>query len=233
MNRDLMLMRLHLEALFVHDESGRMVQVNVAELIDAPRFFLGRTRSGVIVRFGVGLPNEIADRLSALAESESNGLATKDPVHAAEYLKVLETQAPVTNVFWEQAFTFPEESTTDDEHGAVQITEDNADLLRGGFEEWLGDVAHAQPFLAIVDGGRAVSVCASVRITSEAHECGIETLTDFRGRGLAVRAAAAWAVHIRRLGIVPLYSTHWDNIASQHLAAKLGCLHFGSDFYVS
>src|SRR5689334_22541574 len=102
--RDLQLMELHVAALFVHDENGRMVRVNVAQQIDAPRFFLGRTPAGIIVRFRTDLRDEIVERLKALAAGEPPDLATKDPVHAAEYLKILEAHSPLRGIFHEQAF---------------------------------------------------------------------------------------------------------------------------------
>jgi RimJ/RimL family protein N-acetyltransferase len=232
-DRDLELIRLHVEALFVHDESCRMVRVNVPEFIEPPRFFLGRTAAGVLVRFSAGLPEEIAGRLSELGETEACNLADKDPVHAMKYLEILATHSLVKGVWNEQAFAFPDVLEPAVASEVMQITQDNADLLRGGFDNWLADISKAQPFIAVVQNGRAVSLCATVRITPHAHECGIETLPDHRGRGLAGQAAAMWAVEVRKIGATPLYSTLWDNIASQRVAAKLGCRHFGSDFYVA
>ena len=230
---NLRLMDLHLEALFVHDERGRMVRVNVAENIEPPCFFLGRTPAGVVVRFSAGLPNETVERLSELSTTEPCDLAIKDPVHMDEYLKILEEHSPIKGVWHEQAFVFPEDPGTSADSEVELITVEATDLLLGGFEEWLGDVAEAQPFTAVVEDGHAVSLCASVRITPRAHECGIETIPDRRGHGLAARAASAWAVQVSKLGLTPLYSTYWDNAASQRVAAKLRCYRFGSDFYVA
>lgn len=227
------LMDLHLRALFVHDENDAMVRVNVAEEIAAPRFFLGRTPTGVVVRFGAGLPREIADRLRELTESETLDLQTKDPIHARKYIEILSELSPVTAVNHEQAFAFPDDGETHGASDVVDITEDNIELLHGGFEDWLADVPIAQPFVAVVRDGRAVSLAASVRITPRAHECGIETLPAHRGRGLAAMAARAWAHRVRKVGVTPLYSTMWDNVSSQRLAAKIGCIRFGSDFYVT
>jgi hypothetical protein len=44
------LMRLHIEALFVHDAEQCMVRVNEPNGALAPRFFLGRTSDGIITR---------------------------------------------------------------------------------------------------------------------------------------------------------------------------------------
>ena len=66
-------------------------------------------------------------------------------------------------------------------------------MLRGGFEELVAELSDWQPFLAIVEESRAVSVCRSVRITAVAHEAGVETLPDFRGKGYAKDVVAGWA----------------------------------------
>jgi predicted GNAT family acetyltransferase len=76
-------------------------------------------------------------------------------------------------------------------------------------------------------------VCASVRVTVDAHEAGVETHPDFRGRGQGARAVAAWATLVRESGAVPLYSTSWSNEASRRLASRLGLVQFGSDLHIT
>ncbi len=90
-----------------------------------------------------------------------------------------------------------------------------------------------QPFLALVEENRAVSVCRSVRITPDAHEAGVETLPEFRGRGYAKDMVAGWARAVQSLGALPLYSTSWDNTASQAIAKKLHMKLYGADFHVT
>ncbi|HVG44817.1 MAG TPA: GNAT family N-acetyltransferase [Longimicrobium sp.] len=87
--------------------------------------------------------------------------------------------------------------------------------------------------MAVVEDGRAVAVCSSVRITDAAREAGVETAPGFRGRGHAARAVAAWAVAVRRMGAIPLYSTSWSNAASQGVARKLGLRMFGADLHIT
>jgi hypothetical protein len=41
-------MRLHVEALFIHDAEGQLVRVNDPDGAPAPRFFLGRTVDGAV-----------------------------------------------------------------------------------------------------------------------------------------------------------------------------------------
>lgn len=82
--------------------------------------------------------------------------------------------------------------------------------------------------------GRAVAVCASVRISGQGHETGVETDPAYRRRGYATRAVAAWSQEVKRRG-VPLcfYSTSWENDASRHVAARLGLTLMGADFSIA
>ena len=79
----------------------------------------------------------------------------------------------------------------------VSINETNANLLRGGFDDWLPDIRHRQPFGAVVENNRAVSICAGVRITDAVHGAGVETLAGHRRLGHAARAIAGWAFAVR------------------------------------
>jgi RimJ/RimL family protein N-acetyltransferase len=214
-------MRLHVEALYRHDARGRIASSNEWRPAPAPRFHLGRTSEGLVRRFRTDLPDALCAELEALAADES-ALA-----------RALAAHAPVERVWTGPAYALPAHATPVAHASVVAIDASNADLLRGGFEAWLDDVPHRRPFLAVLDGGRAVALCASVRISAAAHEAGVETLPAFRGRGYAVAAVAAWAEAVRRAGALPLYSTSSDNLASRRVAAKLAAREIGSDFHVA
>lgn len=113
------------------------------------------------------------------------------------------------------------------------VTENNAEILQGKFEELIPDIAVEQPFVSLVEKNRAVSICRSVRITPEAHEAGLETLPDFRGKGYAKDITAEWARRVLAVGAIPLYSTDWENTASQAVARKLGLKCYGTDFHIA
>ena len=115
---------------------------------------------------------------------------------------------------------------------AVRVTPENTDLLQT-FPEWRDEVAFREPFIVVVERARAVALCCSVRITPAAHEAGVETLPECRGRGFASQAVGAWARAVAALGALPLYSTSNDNVASQGVARRLGMHRFGLDFHVS
>lgn len=225
---DLELMRMHVHGLFTHDARGRMVPVNEPGGAPAPRFFLGRTAEGSVWRFRHDVDDDLARELERLCRAEPAGDDFRLSPGAAETYAAL--LAPVQRTWAGPAYHVPRDLPASGD--AVRITTANAELLRPHLEAWLGDVATAQPLLVSAERGRAVSICASVRITSEADEAGVETAAAFRGRGHAARAVSAWAAAVRELGRVPLYSTSWENAASQALARSLGLRRFGADLHI-
>jgi len=225
---------LHLDALFVHDERGRILTRNALDRGPAPRFFLGRTPGGNRWRFRDDLPDDLAERLEALCAEEPPSTDLRAPPrHGERYGELLAAHAPITETWSGPAYRFPE-ALPPTATEAVRLTDENAGLLRGGdLEPWIEDIGQSEPLVASVRDGRAVSVCGSVRITQEAHEAGVETSVGARGRGFAVAVVAAWARAVRETAAEPLYSTSWENTASQGVARKLGLIPYANDFSIT
>jgi hypothetical protein len=226
------LMEFHVKALFTHDQNARLRMINEpwpGEAL-APRFFLGRTIVGTtLCRFRYDVPVKLVEQLERLCADEPvvTDFQTK-PKHAEEYLNLLQgerfTMGP--------CFLVPDEIVPFTQ--VVSITPVNrTEFLHGDFEWLNSEIDFAQPCIALVREGRAVSICRSVRITSRAHEAGLETLNAFRGRGYAAAVVAGWAMAVRELGIVPLYSTSWENAASRSVAAKSALTFYGVNFTVT
>lgn len=191
-----------------------------------------RTGEGALVRFRRDVPDALAGALESLARSEPLVWPPpRRPVHEARYLGLLADHASVERVWAGPAFVFGAVSPAEGDD-VVAIDETNADLLRGGLDAWLADVPHRRPFMAALSGGRAVALCASVRISAAVHCAGVETLATHRCQGHAVRVALAWATAVRAVGATPFYSTSWDNPASQGVARRLGLELAGVDFHV-
>lgn len=223
-------MRLHVAALFTLDKTERLEAVNDSGGAPAPRFFLGRTTAGDQCWFRHDVPDETVADLQAIIRDQaitSGELAAIDP---APFIERLARDARVLRTWMGPAFTFPE-PLADAPHTAP-VTAENADLLSPYLESWRGDIAGGVPMVVALDNGTAVSICASVRVTAQAHEAGVETHPEFRRRGHAARAVVAWARTVRAMGVVPLYSTSWDNEASLALSKSLGLIPFGADLHV-
>jgi len=224
---DLHLARLHVDALFTYDDRMRIRTAQPSGR-PAPRFFLSRTRDGNVWRCRCDLDEAIAHELQEACAGEPIGDEHLPSPHGAQrYEQVLARSAPVGYRQAGPAYAFPSELPQAND--AVLITPANADLLCPYLEDWRDDVL-GRPFLyAMVIDGCAVSVCTSSRTTASADEAGVATAPPFRGRGLARRAVSAWARAVRDQGRVPLYSTSWENTASQALARSLGLARFAAD----
>ena len=94
------------------------------------------------------------------------------------------------------------------------------------------ELASRQPCFAAVEDGVAVSVCYSARTGAQAAEAGVETVEAYRGRGHATRVAAAWAAAVRAQGLLPLYSTSWENAASRAVARHLGIEPYAENWHI-
>lgn len=149
------------------------------------------------------------------------------PKHIETYMNLLQSDRFTMG----PCYFVPDETVRNSQ--VVGITRDNMDeVLHGGFEWLKSEIDYAQPCMALVREGKAVSICRSVRITSRAHEAGLETLDEFRGRGYAAAVVAGWAMAVRDIGGIPLYSTSWDNLSSQSVARKLSLSYYGVNFSI-
>lgn len=221
------LMRVRVEALFTHDAHGRMLRSNEPDGVPAPRLFLGRTRSGHVFRLGQAVPDSLARRLAGIIDREPPQDDLRAPPVGAEALRdALERDAPIVRETAGPAYRFPD-ALRSPSIAVVSITAESARLVQ---ETWPDLVLPDwQPCFAVVRDGAAVSVCFSARRGRQAAEAGVNTLPEFRGRGYAAAVTAAWGAAVRDLGLVPLYSTTWDNTASQGVARRAGLLMFGAD----
>ena len=229
-------MQLHIHALCRHDSKLRLVSVNDWQPRAPARFFLGRTRDGNIWRFGDGVPGDVCEEIESLCVDEPETL-TGSPHHESTYVEILSAHKPVEQIWHGPAYWFPH-GTAELEHAgyaraAIYVNEENATVLNNSMSDWLEDVPHQQPFAAVVVNNQAVAVCASVRITPEAHEAGVETHTSHRRKGYALSAVSAWAIAVEANGALPLYSTSDENQVSQSVAARLGLVQYGTDFHIT
>ena len=224
-------MRVHVETLFTRDRAGRLLLVNALGHGAAPRFFLGRTIQANNCWFRHDLSDEMVADLHRLCHAQGVGDVNTSLDQAMPFIARLSLEEPVSKIWIGPAFCFADASTA--APAAMAVTSQNLGVLSPYLDAWREDVAAGMPMAAVLDHGRAVSVCCSVRVGRDAHEAGVETHPDFRGRGHAAASVSAWAIMVRQLGLMPLYSTSWDNTASRARARSLGLVQYGATLHLT
>jgi hypothetical protein len=212
-----------IETMFTTDDRGRLTG-------HAPHLYVLRTPELVICRCHADLDDKVATTLEGLS-ARSRDRPSEWAREYADYLGVLSSVAPLKSMRAGPLYGFPDLLAF--EGTCISIVESNADLLRGGLDEWLRDVAVGLPMMAMVADGRAVSICTSVIASTTVHCAGVETLPDYRKRGLGVKVVAGWARTVQASGATPFYGTTFDNIASQRVAGRLGLTIVGAEFSLS
>jgi RimJ/RimL family protein N-acetyltransferase len=228
---DLRLLQIQVDALFTHDPRGRIRDVNEPGGDRAPRFFFARGREGNLWRCRDDLDDETARRLEVLASSEPvRDDLRAEPENLDAFLAALGLDRQSASIYSGPAYRFPDELP----HPAAvtRITRVDLHLLRllsWDLTETAREFERREPYVAVIERDAAVALCHSARLTDRAAEAGVETVEAYRGRGYAAAAVAGWAHIIRAGGRIPLYSTSWDNHASQAVARRLGLVQYGTD----
>lgn len=225
-------MRLHVEAEFTHDAAGDLVATNEPAAAPAPRFFLGQTAQGVVVRFRRDVPSGRRRALESALEEQTLSPAQLDqPLDPTPFEHILSEDAPIQHASVGLAYRFPR-SLAHTPGTRLLSDATNAALLHSLLSAWAPDITLSAPLLAFIVDGKAVAVCGSVRITPQAHEAGLETAAPFRRLGFGKAVVAAWSSAVRALGSEPVYSTTWQNDASRAVARSLGLMPVGRDLHI-
>ena len=233
---DEQLMRIHVATLFNCDSDSRILSLRRpwSRPGGPPRFFMGRTHGNNVWLFRHDIPDDLTHELEVLCLSEpSANRLMRPPGIATEIRAALQTRGPITREYRGPAYLIPEgtEAPTD----AVLITKGNSRMLEAGFPWMLPHITadvDIGPVTAAVFNGSAASICYCARLSPLGAEAGVETLEAVRGRGYATAAVAAWATATRRRELLPLYSTSWENVASQRVAEKVGAVCYGEDWEI-
>ena len=206
--------RLHMQTLFSLNEEGLIVGTREPGAVHGPVFWIARGRDGCVWAARRDTPRHARRELARLAGDEPPATDFRaPPVHARRYRSLV-----VGEVVAGPAFHFPHSLP---EPTGVAFANDGGTLLPH-FSGWRADEVDGRTPIATVERDeRAISVCCSARKSPLAAEAGLETAPAFRGHGFAARVTSAWALAVRVSRRVPLYSTSWDNVASQAVARKL------------
>jgi GNAT superfamily N-acetyltransferase len=78
------------------------------------------------------------------------------------------------------------------------------------------------PIAAAWADGLPVAFCHPVLETETLWDVSVDTAEDYRGRGLAGRAARAMIRHLRHAGKAPVWGALESNLPSLHVARRLG-----------
>ena len=217
---------LCLRTRYVFDEDGRIVSTREPSPGRGPAFILVRGAAGCAWAIHRDVEPKAADEVESLTAEEPpiSDLRTP-PVHAERYMSLVGGELRSG-----PAFTFPETLPPPGETETI----DDLRQLEASFTGWTADdIPDASPIVAVMEDGRAVSVCFCARRADFAAEAGLETAPEFRGRGLGPRVASAWALAVRESGRTPLYSTTWTNEASLAVARKLALTPYAATWGLS
>lgn len=146
--------------------------------------------------------------------------------------EVLTLLAPAAAEFRGPSYVLPEHLPEDRRAREIDAAEVSA---YARVFPWLPEeFSHVAPVVITFAGAEPAAICHAPRgCTARAAEAGVETRAAFRRRGLGAAAVACWARAVRRRGLLALYSTAWENAASQALACRLGARPYGEVWHVS
>jgi hypothetical protein len=225
------LIEVQLEVLLARDARGRLTSTRDPTPRPAPRLFLGRSNDHNVWGVRQDVDPATSGRAQRICAAEPT-LAVPDAAHPpACRERIRELLAPVELEWRGPAYVLPENLVQD--RRARVVTAAESDWLESF--PWLAETFDALAPVAIAfEDGRPAAVCHSPRgCTGAAAEAGVETLERFRGRGLATAAVACWARAVQRSGRLALYSTSWENIASQGVARRLAARLYGEDWHLT
>lgn len=236
------LINLELESRFDIAADGRIEREAAPDWGPGPLMFLAGCADGVAVRFGRELSDGLVADLSDLAADEppmpDPGSA---PHHLDRYLSLLGAGCAAHPGL---AFHLPHGATIP---GHVELilsgTSESAQLeerfVREGMPPALAAMKIREvadlwpPYCLVLQNGEIASMAFASRLGVRGVELGLETLSPYRGRGLAAHAVTGWSGHPALADRTLFYSTARNNLASQRVVAKLGLRFLGSTWEIS
>lgn len=231
---DIELMKIQSEVLFRLNKNRRILSINQlgSDVGPAPRFFIGYTNQGSTCRFWIDLPENVVSQLKGVAAAEQTPMDSRTfPSCHNQFVDILQSHAPIERIWLGPAYRFPKHILPP--QNVVRLLPENVGLLKGDFARLAPEIDDGRLCFAVIEDSQAVSICRSVRLSSKAHEAGVDTLDAYRRCGYAAATVAAWALAVRSKNLIPLYSTSWNNAASLGVAQRLGLVQYGVDYHVT
>ena len=239
------LLRLEVEALYLLTAAGRLVCRNAPDREAAPRLRIAGSRSGNDVRIRHDVGESTAQAITRLAADEPPLYAPDSrPIHLDAYLGLLVFEAPVEEWDLGLAWTVPDQLQY--QHPATLVASDTpegdrllARLRRQGMPSSLADVGFTDverlwaPWCVALDGDEIASVAFTCGLSPASAEVGVDTVKQYRGRGLAATVTAGWAKLPALRGRVLFYGTTVENRSSQQVTRRLGLPYLGAELTIS
>lgn len=217
------MMKIQANTLYTMDNQKRLLSINEPDGGQAPALFIGITSVGQCFYYHEQLPLTLIEEL---------GCDTELPLDIAKLIRRVEMFKAVKSVWMGPAYAFPEKCG--EWHPNVQLIESHRTfLLEEHFPDLIEPLHEKMPVIAYVMEDSAVAVCCSARVSQQGAEASLYTAHNFRGQGYAAEPVKCWQYYVKESGRIPIYSTSWDNIASQTVARKLGLIQFGVDFSIT
>jgi len=216
----------HLETLFLLDEQGRILSTREPNPAPGPSLALILRADSAAFALSVNVAEALARELRKVVVEEV------PPPNLDQLPKHFDLYCELLGGAFEQycAFEFAAVAATSER--VVQVTDYS--MLQNSFSGWTEDeIPEREPIMGIVSEGVLVSVCFCARSSNRAAEAGVETVSQFRGQGLAELVTGAWASAIRASGRVPVYSTSVKNSSSRSVARKLGLVRCASYWFLN
>ena len=231
MPSDLELLAIAIDTRWLKDDRGRLLKVQNAQDRPAPHLLVGVSTEGWTLAFGSDVPDAVVEELQAAFDVEPPAGDPAVPLAAVVRCKqLLESALGDVESSGGPSYVIPTGTSfvsgaallrSDDEH-KERLKSQDLERLNWTAEEWrqllLGDLG---PWAFVMNGDRVVSMCHTARLAGNGAEAGTWTDPDYRGRGYAAAATAAWASLFAPGDRHLFYSTGADNLSSQRVAARL------------
>jgi hypothetical protein len=196
------------------DEEGLLIRIPGPNPDDIARVCVYRHDRGYSLYFRHDLPPAFRERIRAVGPHIA--FTDQKAVEA-----ILAERGPCDHVFAGQTYQFPDALDPGIFPDVVRLTEEHRPLIEA-YHSGIGTDERA--VFVVARDGLIVATCTSARESAQVTEAYVHTVEAYRRRGYGRQVTAAWAVHIRDCGKIPLYSHTWDNVASQGIAQSLKLL---------
>ncbi|MBQ0140250.1 MAG: GNAT family N-acetyltransferase [Kurthia sp.] len=215
---DLKLMKNHVEVLFQQNKQNQLTVINEPPFDDAPLLFIGLTKEGSVQRYSYKVDDLLKKRLQNIVMYQRDELVVS-------LINQLSNRLGFREFVMGPTYVFPKLNFSNEE--VVLMTEENKELLKDDHRFTYIDFKMKQPCVVIIKNDKIISLCCSARQNNEAAEASVYTAEQYRGKGYGTTVTKAWAYHVQQAGKIALYSTTWDNLASQGVARTLGLHQYG------